>query len=53
MKNVQRSRHTRRDSTMRLFSFWKLIKQPITTNSKRYVDQITQNVITLLNIWKI
>jgi hypothetical protein len=31
----------------------KLIKQPMRANFKRYVDQITQNVLTLLNIWKI
>jgi hypothetical protein len=43
---------TRFDNAARFFSFWKLIKQPMNGNFKRYVDQITQNVIALLNIWK-
>ena len=29
------------------------IKQSMKGNFKRYVDQMTQNVITRLNIWKI
>ena len=37
----------------RFFSFWKSITQPMRANFKRYVYQITQNVVTLLNIWKI
>jgi hypothetical protein len=44
---------TRFDNATRFFSFWKLIKQPKRGNFERYVDQITQNVIALLNIWKI
>jgi hypothetical protein len=41
------------DNATRFFSFWKLIKQPVRANFERYVDQITQNVITLRNICKI
>jgi hypothetical protein len=44
---------TRFDNATQFFSFWKLIKQPMRANLKRYVDQIAQNVIMLLNIWKI
>jgi hypothetical protein len=43
---------TRFDNATRFFSFWKLIKQPMRAKFKRYVDQITRNVITLLNNWK-
>jgi hypothetical protein len=57
MKNSLRikvqTHRTRIDNATRFFSFWKLIKQPMRANFERYVDQITQNVITLLNIWKI
>jgi glutathione peroxidase-family protein len=35
------------------FLIWTLIKQQMKWNFQRYVNQITQNVIALLNIWKI
>ena len=44
-----RSSHTGRESTTRstrFFSFLKLIEQPMKANFERYVDRITQNVIT-------
>jgi hypothetical protein len=41
---------TRFDNAARFFSFLKLIKQPMKGNFKRYVDQITQNIIALLNL---
>ena len=43
---------TQFDNAARFFSFWKLIKQPMKGNFKRYVDQTIQNVIAFLNIWK-
>ena len=49
---VKRSKRTGRNSTTRrdFLVFESLIKQPMKINFKRYVDQITQNVIALLNI---
>jgi hypothetical protein len=44
---------TRFGNATRFFSFWKLIEQPMRANFERYVEQVTQNVIALLNIWKI
>jgi hypothetical protein len=43
--------HGRDLTTRRDFSVFEInMKQPMKGNFKRYVDQITQNVITLLNI---
>jgi hypothetical protein len=48
--SVAETHRTPFDNAARFFSFWKLIKQPMKGNFKRYVEKITQNVKALLNI---
>jgi hypothetical protein len=50
---INNNNNNNNSATRRDFLVLKVINKTVKESIERYVDQITQNVIALLNIWKI